>query len=256
LAAKVVQCGVGAVQLALDPLRTRAWDETETLRILDANEISMISGMMAMRGEDYSTLESIRATGGVRPDATWPDNLAAARDNAALAARLGLSLVTFHAGFLPHDDADPERERMIDRLRELTEIFGTHGVRVAFETGQESAETLLGVLGALPASVGVNFDPANMILYGMGDPIEALQSLAPRVAQVHIKDAVATQQPGQWGHETPAGEGAVRWREFFDAYRDARLACDLVIEREGGGSRIPDVRDAASLVRRELQLAC
>ena len=251
LAAKVGQCAVQAVQLALEPLRTGAWNETETIRVLEANDISILSGMMAMKGEDYSTLDTIRQTGGVRPDSTWPDNLAAAKANAALAERLGLSLVTFHAGFLPHEESDPEREAMVDRLRRLVDLFGDRGVQVAFETGQESAETLLDVLADVPGA-GVNFDPANMILYGMGDPVDALRELAPRVAQVHVKDANPTERAGHWGSETAAGQGSVSWTDFFEAYRSAGLACDLAIEREAGASRIPDVRAAAALVRREL----
>ncbi|MBX3377341.1 MAG: TIM barrel protein [Phycisphaeraceae bacterium] len=254
LAAKVRACGLDAVQIALDPIRRGEWDEGETVRTLGEAEIVVVSGMMGMKGEDYSTLESIRRTGGVRPDETWPENLAAAEANAALAQRLGLALVTFHAGFLPHEPADPERERMLDRLRTLAGVFGSRGVRIALETGQETADTLLGVLdelnaengsaGSSPAPVGVNFDPANMILYGMGDPITAFTRLSPHVAQVHLKDARPTDRPGTWGTETPLGDGAVRWPDFFYVYRDADLRCNLVIERESGSDRIADVRAA------------
>lgn len=248
LAAKVADCGLDAIQLALDPVRTREWDESETVRTLAESGITAVSGMMGAKGEDYSTLDTIKATGGVRPDATWPDNLAAADANADLAARLGLPLVTFHAGFLPHDPTDPERARMLDRLAQIIDLFKDRGVRVAFETGQESADTLLDVLAELPGA-GVNFDPANMILYAMGDPIDALRKLAPHVAQIHIKDAKPTTTPGTWGSEVPAGTGAVDWDAFFGVYREAGLACDLVIEREAGDSRIADVRAAATLVR-------
>ena len=248
LAAKVGRAGLHAIQLALDPIRTGEWEEAETSRALSGKGITAVSGMMGTKGEDYSTLETIKATGGVRPDATWPDNLAAARANADLAARLGLPLVTFHAGFLPHDPADPERGRMLDRLAQVIEVFGARGVGVAFETGQESADTLLGVLAELPGA-GVNFDPANMILYAMGDPIESLRKLAPHVAQIHIKDANPTAAPGSWGSEQAAGTGAVDWDAFFAVYREAGLGCDLVIEREAGDARVEDVRTAAALVR-------
>ncbi|HRQ72907.1 MAG TPA: sugar phosphate isomerase/epimerase family protein [Phycisphaerales bacterium] len=260
LATKVRACGLDAVQLALDPIRRGDWDEAETGRTLRDAGIAVVSGMMGMKGEDYSTLETIRRTGGVRPDETWPDNLAAAEANAALAQRLGIDLVTFHAGFLPHDSADPERERMLDRLRTLAEVFGSIGVRIALETGQETADTLIAVLDDLnagpdapPAPVGVNFDPANMILYGMGDPITAFTRLSRHVAQVHLKDARPTQRPGTWGTETPLGDGAVRWPDFFYVYRDADLRCDLVIERESGEQRVEEVRSAAEYVRPLLQ---
>jgi L-ribulose-5-phosphate 3-epimerase len=252
LCERVTAAGIFAVQLALDPVRRGDWSEEETAAALRRAGIEVLSGMMAMEGEDYSTLESIRRTGGIRPDATWERNLAAARENAALAQRLGVSLVTFHAGFLPHGAGDPERERMIERLSALQIVFGERGIDIALETGQESAETLMEVLKELDSRgtpVGVNFDPANMILYGMGDPVEALWRLAPRVRQIHIKDAHLAATPGQWGREMIVGQGAVQWEAFAAVYREARLSCDLVIEREGGPDRVPDVRAAADVVR-------
>jgi L-ribulose-5-phosphate 3-epimerase len=249
--------GVGAVQLALDPIRTGGegseWSEGAAIALFERFGLTLLSGMMAMEGEDYSTLDSICRTGGIRPSETWERNLAAAKENAVLARRLGLTLVTFHAGFLPHDPVDPEHVTMIDRLSTLQQVFAAAGIGIALETGQESAPTLLMVLDELSSRgtpVGVNFDPANMILYGMGDPVEALDRLAPFVRQIHIKDARASEEPGQWGREMVVGEGQVRWAEFARMYHDAGLSCDLVIEREDGGERVKDVRTAASVVRR------
>lgn len=251
LVALVRQTGLDAVQLALDPLRDGRWDPRETASRLRGDGVSILSGMMGAAGEDYSTLESIRRTGGVRPDSTWPANLEAARANADLAAELGVRLVTFHAGFLPHEPADRERAVMLDRLRRIAVVFASRGVGVAFETGQESADTLLDVLRDLgPGVAGVNFDPANMILYGMGDPIAALDALGPHVRQAHIKDALPAAAPGTWGAEVPAGTGAVDWPAFFATLRRRAPGVDLVIEREAGGRRIDDIRAAAELVRR------
>ena len=249
LVAKIRACGLDAVQLALDPIRRGEWDEGETVRALSEAGITVVSGMIEMAGEDYTSLVTIKDTGGVRPDATWRGNLAAATDNAALAARLGLDLVTFHIGFVPHDGADPERAKLIDRCCQIVAAFDAHGIGMAFETGQEAAVTLLPVLEAMPESVGVNFDPANMILYGMGDPIDAVRTLAPRVKQIHIKDASHTETPGTWGTEQPAGTGDVDWDAFFAVYREAGFACDLIVEREGGEQRVEDVRAGAELVR-------
>lgn len=242
LAAKVRACGLDAVQLALDPIRRGEWDEAETGRTLRDAGIAVVSGMMGMKGEDYSTLDTIRSTGGVRPDETWPDNLAAARANAAIARRLGIDLVTFHAGFLPHDPADPERERMLDRLRTLANVFGSTGVRIALETGQETADTLLSVLedlnaptggtGVPPVPVGVNFDPANMILYGSGEPIEAFKLLRPHVISVHGKDGdwPDPAKPGSLGTERPLGEGSVNIAKFFATLRETGYTGPVCIE--------------------------
>ena len=255
LAERVGACGLSGVQLALDPIRRGDWDEQQTLDTLNRHAVSILSGMMAMTGEDYSTLDTIKRTGGVRPDTTWPANLEAAKANAALAERLGLDLVTFHAGFLPHDQDTPERATLIERLRTLADVFAEHGVRVGFETGQESAATLLSVLDDIEhPNIGVNFDPANMILYAMGDPVESLRLLRDRVVQVHLKDADPTDSPGTWGRERPVGQGTVDWPAFFDVVRDGPDV-DLLIEREQGGSRTHDVQAAADLARQHLDIA-
>ncbi len=252
LAEKASAAGVRWVQLALDPMRTGAWDEEETsARLRDAG-IGIASGMMAMEGEDYTTLESIRRTGGLRPDETWDANLQAARANAALARRLGLSLVSFHAGFLPHDAHDPERPRLLARLAQVATAFAEYGVRVALETGQEHAATLLEALRDLGRpDVGVNFDPANMILYGMGDPVAAFEALAPRVLQAHVKDARPPVTKGAWGTEVPVGTGAARWPELLRRMDALRPGLDLMIEREAGAARLDDIRTARVLVERE-----
>lgn len=251
LARAIRQVGVDAVQLHLDPLRTGDWSEAGTLDAFEEAGIELRSGMMGMAGEDYSSLDSIRRTGGVRPDATWPANRRAAEANARLAQRLKLPLVSFHAGFLPHARGDAERATLIERLRQMIDLFAARGVRVALETGQESAETLLGVLAELdrPAAA-VNFDPANMILYGMGDPIQALRELAPRVAQVHIKDAQAATHPGTWGEELRVGTGQVDWPAFFAVLDERAAGVDCMIEREAGEARIDDMRAARELVER------
>ncbi|MBL1216670.1 MAG: sugar phosphate isomerase/epimerase [Planctomycetes bacterium] len=249
LAQKMKQTGLRFVQLALDPLRTGAWDPDQTMAVLKEAGIIVVSGMMAMKGEDYSTLESIKITGGVRPDEHWDANMAAAGENAQLARRYGIQLITFHAGFIPHSANDPLRAIMIDRLRQLLDIFDRHGVRAAFETGQETAGTLLEVLEDIGHDeVGVNFDPANMILYAMGNPVEALTRLAPRVYQVHIKDAVKTKTAGTWGAEVVAGTGDVHWQSFFGTIKELDIKCDLIIEREAGDQRVADVIVARDLI--------
>lgn len=256
LLAKCRACGVRAVQLWLDPVRQWQWRPDEVGGRLRVWGVEIVSGMFGPKDEDYSTLETIKATGGLRPDATWSDNLKAADGDAIIASRLGTGLVTFHAGFLPHEAGDPERVKIIDRLRHVAEGFALRNVRVALETGQESAGTLAEVLGelnselSLKARVGVNFDPANMILYGMGDPIESLRALMPHVVQVHIKDAVPAAKAGSWGEERRVGTGAVDWPAFFRVLREARYAGDYVIEREAGDDRVGDVAAARELIER------
>jgi sugar phosphate isomerase/epimerase len=258
LAHTLSSIGASAIQLALDPIRTGDWSLAETRAALHDADITILSGMMAPVGEDYSTLESIRQTGGVRPDALWPQNLENARAIADIARELSLPLVTLHAGFLP-DSAegvahDTERRTMIDRLQNIADIFADRSVRLAFETGQETAATQTAVLRDLKRpQVGINFDPANMILYGTGEPLAALRELAPYVVQAHVKDALLTTQPGTWGTEVRAGSGAVDWPAFFSIIQSFPATIDLVVEREAGDTRAADIAHAITVINAFLQ---
>jgi sugar phosphate isomerase/epimerase len=249
LALQVRACGLSAVQLALDPIRQGEWSECETRRELSDAGIEIVSGMMAPAGEDYTTLDTIRETGGLRPAATWQENRQAAEENAEIAQRLGLSLVTLHAGCAPAGEFS--RSTLVARLREVCGCFAQRGVRVAFETGQESARTMVDLVEALhDLRVGINFDPGNVVLYGQGDPIEAMRLLIPMTLQTHMKDANRASAPGEWGMEVPAGAGEVDWSDFYSLLRTADPAVDVVIEREAGQTRVRDVMAAADLARR------
>lgn len=237
--------GIRRVQLALDPLREKpeVWGQfgAEAAR----RGVTIVSGMFGTVGEDYSTLETIKATGGVVPDATWEQNWKNAQQIVTLAAQLGLKLVTFHAGFLPHEESDPSFQKLFARISQLADLFSQRGLNLGFETGQETAGTLAQFLTKLNRpTVGVNFDPANMILYGKGDPIAALRTLAPWLKQCHIKDANLTKVPGTWGAEVAVGTGQVDWKAFFATLRDLQYAGDLCIEREAGNQRGTDIRAA------------
>jgi sugar phosphate isomerase/epimerase len=248
LVERVRATGARAVQLALMPLAEKPAIWGDCVSVLAAAGIEVASGMLETVGEDYSTLDTIRVTGGVVPDATWEATRARAAEVAALAGRQGIRLVTFHAGFIPHE-AGAERDRLFARLRDIAALFRAHGARIAFETGQESAETLAHALDLLgDASIGVNFDPANMILYGMGDPVAAVRALAPRIAQVHIKDALPTATPGTWGSEVRVGTGAVDWKAFLAEIDRVPATIRLAVEREAGEDRVGDIRAALELL--------
>ncbi len=260
LVERVRAAGLSSVQLALTPLAERPMVWAPTADLLREAGITILSGMLETVGEDYGSIDSITRTGGVRPSATWPATRERAAKVAAVARDLGIRLVTFHAGFLPHDSADPERATMLARLREVAGLFGKHGIAVALETGQEPAPTLIACLEALRANqprdhppIGVNFDPANMLLYGSGDPIEALRLLAPWVAQIHLKDALPSAVAGAWGSEVPLGAGAVDWAAFFEEASRCGQGPEgiaMVIEREAGDQRIADVALARERVAR------
>lgn len=241
--------GLPRVQLALDPLRTDPdrWGQCGAL--CAQHGIQIISGMFGTVGEDYSTLESIRRTGGLVPDHTWDENWRNIQVIVRLAQQLGLRLVTFHAGFLPHQQSDPAFEKLLGRIRAVADLFAAEGIDLGLETGQETADTLQLFLQKLDRrNVGVNFDPANMILYDKGDPIQALRLLSPWLKQCHIKDANRTRVPGTWGEEVVVGTGQVDWPAFFRVLRDNRFDGYLAIEREAGNQRLQDIATAKRFV--------
>ena len=230
------------VQLDLDPLREQPAVWGDVAGILADAGITAVSGMFRTVGEDYTTLETIRHTGGLVPDETWPANWQNLQHTVGIANRLGLQIVMTHAGFLPHDPVDPAFDKMIGRMREVARLFADHGLTLCCETGQESAASLVTFLDHLgEPNVAVNFDPANMLLYNNGDPIAALRTLGLRVKSCHLKDAVVTQTPGTWGEEVPIGTGQVDWPAFFTTMDEINYQGFFCIEREAGDQRLADI---------------
>ena len=249
LVAHLREIGIPRVQLALDPLRENpaAWGKTAEL--FAAQGIEIVSGMFGTIGEDYSSLDAIKETGGVVPDEHWDANWANIQAVAGIAAGLGLKIVTFHAGFLPHEESDPGFAKLLGRITQIADVFDANDIDLGFETGQETADTLRLFLEKLDRpSVGVNFDPANMILYGKGDPIDALETLAPFLKQCHIKDATMTREPGTWGTEVTVGTGEVDWPAFFSTLAKVDFEGHCCIEREADEQRVADIRTAREFV--------
>ena len=190
-----------------------------------------------------ATLDTIKKTGGVVPDDAWEANKKIVVTGAKLSAELKSPVLTLHAGFL--DESDPVAlKKYTDRVKFIVDACGEAGVGVAFETGQETAADLAKFMPTVPGA-GVNFDPANMILYAKGSPVEAVRTLAPWIRHVHLKDAVLTKKPGTWGTEVPWGDGEVDAPRFLAELKAAGYKGAFAIEREGGNDRTGDIALAA-----------
>ncbi len=252
LIGQMQQIGMNKIQLGLDPLRAdEKWADAG--RLLHEAGIEVVSGMFGCEGEDYSTLDIIKQTGGIVPDETWETNWANIQATVPIAQSLELKLITFHAGFLPEEPTDPSYDKLVDRLTRIADVFADAGIDLAFETGQEDAPTLKGFLDRLgKGNVGVNFDPANMILYAKGDPVESVRVLSGYLKGVHIKDATLTQTPGEWGAEVVVGTGEVDWPAFFAALSECDFGGYLSIEREAGDDRVGDIKLAQDFVLKTL----
>lgn len=133
----------------------------------------------------------------------------------------------------------------------MAESLRQRNIVLALETGQESASELLQFLNDLPGeNVAVNFDPANMLLYGSGAPIEAITTLSRHIRHVHVKDAVASKRQGiEWGTEVPIGTGEVIFGELLPALEWIDYTGPLVIEREAGDDPVSDIRSAIEFIQ-------
>ena len=253
VAAEMKKLGLKRIHLALQPFLEGGsrHGAAEGAAALDRVKARLASGewklsatMIGFPQEDYSTLDTIKKTGGVVPDDVWESNKDIVRAGAKLSAELKSPLLALHAGFL--DESDPVAlKKYTERVKFIVDTCGEAGVPVAFETGQETAEDLAHFLSSMPG-VGVNFDPANMILYGKGDPVAAAKTLAPWIRHIHVKDAIKTKTPGTWGTEVPWGDGEVNQAAFLDALEAVGYKGAFAIEREGGDNRVADIALAAS----------
>jgi sugar phosphate isomerase/epimerase len=243
--------GLEHVQIALVPLL----DKTEAERAVDRDllrdsGLTLTAGMIDFPGDDYTTIATIRRTGGFVPDEMWPQRKEMTCRAARLSAEMGIRLLSFHFGFIP-TSSDPFYHTMVERTREVARAAADHGVSLLVETGQESASELLQFLNDTNCrNVGVNFDPANMILYGSGDPIDAIEILERHIQHVHVKDAVSSGKPRvEWGKEVPFGTGEVGAEMFLDALEQVGYEGPLCIEREAGDDRIASVKAAIQALR-------
>ncbi|NLS91081.1 MAG: sugar phosphate isomerase/epimerase [Planctomycetaceae bacterium] len=257
LAEKVNKLGLKKVQLGLTPHRDDPGTWEGTQEILAESGIAIVSGMFSTIGEDYSTPDAIRRTGGIVPDEHWEGNQELAKAAAALAQQMGVKLVSTHAGFLPHEPSDPQFDKLSGRIDTLARMYAEIGGSLLLESGQETADTLLAFLNEMAkrgaSNVTVNFDPANLILYDMDEPIEALGKLVPHVEQVHVKDARRTAVKGQWGEEVVVGTGEVDWVAFVRILAEADYAGDYVFEREAGDDRVGDIAKGIEALKAAMQ---
>jgi sugar phosphate isomerase/epimerase len=139
-------------------------------------------------------------------------------------------------------------------VRRICDHAAVHGQTFALETGQEPAHVLLRFFKDVDRpNLGINFDPANMILYGTGDPIEALDVLGQHVISVHAKDGdwPPKDKPGALGKERPLGQGAVGMERFVKKLRDIGYKAPLNIEREAENQeeRVKDMRAAVPYLK-------
>ena len=227
--------GIDVVQIACGDPHHASWDEGDAMpAAAKAAGFQMSGAMLGFPGEDYTSPATIEKTGGFGDPATRPERLERFQWALARTKELGLADLMLHAGFLP-EPTDPARKPFLDTLTKIAELAQAVGITVSFETGQESALLLRRTLDDLKCpNLKVNFDPANMLLYNMDDPLKVLDLLAPDIRSVHLKDANRPPQSGVWGEEVPLGRGQTNTKAFVKALKRVGYCGSLCIEREVG----------------------
>lgn len=206
---------------------------TRLRRQLDEMNVRCTAVFGGFAGESYADIPTTAATVGLVPRSTRQSRTAEMKAISDFAQAMGCDVVALHLGFIPDDDSETQSE-IVSVTREICDHAADNGQTVHLETGQETAEGLLHFLSAVDRNnLKINFDPANMILYGTGHPIEALRQVGHHVGSVHCKDAKWSDQPGvTWGTEVPLGEGDVNMRLYLETLNQIGYAGPLTIERE------------------------
>jgi sugar phosphate isomerase/epimerase len=185
-------------------------------------------------GESYADIPTVKRTVGLMPRETRAARTSELKSIADFARELKVNVVGIHLGFVPHEKSDPEYREMIEITRDVCDHCKRNGQALHLETGQEPVDVLIEFLDDVARdNLFVNFDPANMILYGAGEPIPALEKLGSRVRSIHCKDATWSDRPGEtWGREVPLGEGDVDMAAFVKTLNKIGYDGPLTIERE------------------------
>jgi sugar phosphate isomerase/epimerase len=249
---KVKSLGVSLVQMGspddvwlVDPKRA------ELKKMLDNAGIEVFTVFVGFEGEAYDDIETVKRTVGYLNAEARASRLERTLRVCDFAKVLGAPYLGSHVGFIPEDPDDPQYAEMVSVVQQITDYCAGLDLKVAMETGQEPAKVLLRFMGNVGRdNLFVNFDPANMILYGSGDPHEALALLKDKVVSVHVKDGKWPTAEGQLGQMTPLGEGEVDIPRFIEGLKAFGFAGPLVIEREiTGPEQVAELREGIQMLK-------
>lgn len=227
--------GVPTIQLHAPHKATRTQENADAfLKRLKEYGIRLTAVFCGFDGESYADIPTVEKTVGLVPPGPRAERLQEAKEIADFAKVLGCNVVGLHIGFVPHDRDSQLYKEAVAVARQLCDHCKQHGQAIHLETGQETADGLLAYIADVQRdNLHINFDPANMILYGNGEPIEALQKVGKHVRSVHCKDGKWAKNPGQeWGQEVPLGQGDVGFENFLRTLNEIGYTGPLTIERE------------------------
>lgn len=175
-----------------------------------------------------------------------------------LATKFDCHVVTTHIGTVPDDKTGETYSIMLKVCRELGRYAANKGVTFAIETGPEKAKVLRSFLDEVATpGIGVNLDPANLVMVAQDDPVAAVDILAPYIVHTHAKDGIHLDaedpaQPGICYRELPLGQGKVDFDRYLAALRAHGYQGYLTIEREVGDNPFEDIRLAVEFLKSKI----
>lgn len=248
---------INTVQLQYPPHLDNADGIEEVRDAVRQTGVAITTVFCGFEGESYADIPTVINTVGLVPEEPRAARVEKIETISQFASALGVNRIGAHIGFIPHDKADPRFDALVETVRGICDSLGARDQVFALETGQETAKALKTFIEEVARpNLKVNFDPANMILYGTEPPVPATQMLMPWIDGVHCKDGTWPTEKDQLGHETPFGSGdvdATAWLHLLvrEGYRGP-----LTIEREiSGPQQMEDVRAAKNIIESALQSA-
>ena len=245
--------GVACGQLGVHPEAVLARGAVEAWsQALAKQNFTVTAVFPAYKGESYADIPTVQETVGFVPPVTREEREKRTCECSDFAKALGIAEVATHIGVVPEDRDHPDYLAVRDMVRRVCDHCRRNGQSFGLETGQESAAALKTFIRDVDrANLGINFDPANMILYGSGEPLEALEMVKERVISVHCKDAFWPKEKGIWGTEVPLGQGDVGMDRYVAKLKALGYRGPLSIEREiTGKEQRADIREAIALLQR------
>ncbi len=229
------ELGVPTIQLHAPHASSRTPARAaEFLAKLKSYGITLTAVFGGFEGESYADIPTVVKTVGLVPTETRAARTKEMKEISDFAKLLGCPVVALHVGFVPHDRNDPLYKDVLAVTRDVCDHCQANGQSLHLETGQETADGLLQFIGDVQRdNLFVNFDPANMILYGSGEPIAALKKVGKFVRSIHCKDGTWAKHPGkEWGCEVPLGQGDVGMYNYLHTLKEIGYTGPLTIERE------------------------
>ncbi|HYF49204.1 MAG TPA: sugar phosphate isomerase/epimerase family protein, partial [Planctomycetota bacterium] len=189
---------------------------------------------------------------GLVPPQYRAERIAALKKGGEFAKKLGAPAAITHLGFIPENANDPVFKDVVKAVREIAEHYQKLGIEFWYETGQETPITLLRLIKEVGTSnQGINLDPANLILYGRGNPIDSLDVFGSYVKNIHAKDGLYPTELMNLGHEVKVGDGKVRFPEFLKRLNEIGFKGELIIEREiSGEQQKKDIAETVANLKR------